>query len=117
MSNFKRALLLVVITVLIPACGGRGSGTKPVSTGTGGNPGGGPVAGNVAPTVAIVSPTSGTSILQGTSIPIRTAVSDPDGTVVRVVFLNGSTVIGAATQAPFAFTWQGAPAGSLSLTA
>lgn len=121
----RRALILLVASVVIPGCGGGGHGARSTSTGTGGStggsaggtPGDGSGGANVAPTISITSPASGTNVPQGTSIPISTNASDSDGTVVRVDFLQGDTLIGTATQPPFTFVWQGAPAGSLKVTA
>ena len=46
----------------------------------------------------------------------RTA-SDTDGTVARVEFYRGSTLIGSDTTSPYSAVWTGATAGSYSLTA
>jgi regulation of enolase protein 1 (concanavalin A-like superfamily) len=43
--------------------------------------------------------------------------SDTDGTIARVEFFNGNTLLGEATSAPFSFTWQYVPAGNHTLTA
>ena len=43
--------------------------------------------------------------------------SDPEGQLTRVEFLNGTTVLGTDTAAPYTFTWSSVPAGSYSLRA
>ena len=51
------------------------------------------------------------------SITITATASDPDGTVTKVEFRDGSTVIGTDTSAPYSYTWKNVPSGSHSLTA
>ena len=72
---------------------------------------------NAPPSVALTSPTNGASFTAPASITMTAAASDPDGTVKRVDFFAGSTLVGSATSAPFTFTWSNAPAGGYSLTA
>jgi hypothetical protein len=38
--------------------------------------------------------------------------TDPDGTVVRVVFYDGSTRLGQADSAPYTFVWKNATPGN-----
>ena len=42
---------------------------------------------------------------------------DPDGTVSKVEYYNGSVLIGTATTAPFSFTWSSVPNGSYFIRA
>ena len=79
---------------------------------TGGNP-----TGDVPPTVAITSPTNGAAFAPSVNINVTTNASDSDGTVTRVDFYAGSSLIGTATSAPWATTWTNVPAGTYSLTA
>ena len=70
-----------------------------------------------APTVALTSPTSGASFFAPATISLAAAASDPDGTVVRVDFFQGNTLIGSSTTAPYTATWSNVPIGSYSVTA
>ena len=72
---------------------------------------------NVPPTVTLTSPLSGASFNANSSISLTASASDPDGSVTKVEFYEGSNKIGQATAAPYAATWSNAPSGSLSLTA
>ncbi|MGH9409363.1 MAG: Ig-like domain-containing protein, partial [Vicinamibacterales bacterium] len=72
---------------------------------------------DVPPTVAITSPTDGAAFSTPANINITATASDSDGTVTRVDFYQGSTLIGSATSAPWTITWKNVPAGSYSLTA
>ncbi|GLW10407.1 cellulose 1,4-beta-cellobiosidase [Microtetraspora sp. NBRC 13810] len=77
--------------------------------------GGGPV--NQPPTVALTSPAAGASFTAPATVQLAANAADADGTVARVEFLNGSTVVGTDTTAPYTFGWTGVAAGSYSLTA
>jgi uncharacterized protein (DUF2141 family)/regulation of enolase protein 1 (concanavalin A-like superfamily) len=74
-------------------------------------------ASNQAPTVAISSPASGASYTAPANITIQATASDSDGTVSKVDFYQGSTLIGTDTSSPYAATWSSVPAGTYSLTA
>jgi regulation of enolase protein 1 (concanavalin A-like superfamily) len=76
-----------------------------------------PGGGNQSPTVSITSPASGATFTAPASISIAAAASDSDGTVTRVDFYRGSTLIASDTTSPFSATWNNPAAGSYSLTA
>jgi chitodextrinase/regulation of enolase protein 1 (concanavalin A-like superfamily) len=73
--------------------------------------------GNFPPTVSLTSPASGASYTEPASITLSADASDTDGTVAKVDFYNGSTLLGTSTSAPYSFNWTSVPAGSYSLTA
>jgi hypothetical protein len=72
---------------------------------------------NQPPTVALTSPTTGTSFASGAPIPMAATASDSDGTVARVEFYAGSTLVGTDTSSPYQATWNNAPVGSHVLVA
>ena len=72
---------------------------------------------NARPTVSLTSPSSGAVVTAGASVPLTASAADSDGTIARVDFFAGSTLIGSATSAPYAATWRNAAAGSYTLTA
>ena len=72
---------------------------------------------NVAPSVSITYPGDAAIFTWKPSITITATASDLDGTVTKVEFLNGTTVLGQDTSAPYSFTWKNVPQGSHSLTA
>ena len=74
-------------------------------------------AGNQTPTIAITSPTSGTSYSAPATVNVQASASDSDGTVSRVEFYRGSTLIGTDTTSPYTYSWANAAAGSYTLTA
>jgi len=71
---------------------------------------------NIPPTVAIVSPTNNATYTQGKPVTITANASDFDGTISKVEFYHGATLIGSATQAPYTITWNPA-IGDYVLTA
>ncbi len=73
--------------------------------------------GNESPTVSITSPASGSSFVLGESINLTASANDTDGTVTKVEFYNGSTLLGEDTTSPFSFSWTPTTAGNYSLTA
>ncbi|MGH9660014.1 MAG: Ig-like domain-containing protein, partial [Bryobacteraceae bacterium] len=72
---------------------------------------------NVPPTVSITSPAGGATYSAPASITIDATAADSDGTVTKVDFYQGTTLLGTDTTAPYSFTWSNAAAGSYSLTA
>jgi len=72
---------------------------------------------DAAPSVSISSPASGASFTAPASIALVAGTADTVGTVAKVDFYQGSTLIGTATSSPYSFTWANVPAGSYSLTA
>jgi GH35 family endo-1,4-beta-xylanase len=49
-------------------------------------------------------------------VTITADISDPDGSIVLVEYLDGSTVLGTSTSAPYSFVWNDPAAGGHSLT-
>ncbi|UUZ53376.1 Ig-like domain-containing protein [Massilia sp. H-1] len=73
------------------------------------------VANNVAPTVTLSTSQSGAT---APAVVILNAVAaDSDGTVAKVEFFNGATLLGADTQAPYSFVWNNVAAGTYAITA
>lgn len=72
---------------------------------------------NKAPSVAITAPAAGTSFSVPATIAIVATASDSDGSVTRVDFYQGSTLIGTRTAAPYTLTWSAVATGSYTLTA
>ncbi|MGE0593034.1 MAG: Ig-like domain-containing protein [Vicinamibacterales bacterium] len=70
---------------------------------------------NAAPAVILQSPGSGHTA--PATIPLAATASDSDGSVVRVDFLAGGSVVASDTSAPFEATWSGVAAGTYVLTA
>jgi hypothetical protein len=72
---------------------------------------------NVPPVVSLTSPTNGSSAVAPASIGIAASASDSDGSIARVDFYAGSTLIGSDSSAPYGVTWSNVAAGTYTLTA
>jgi RHS repeat-associated protein len=73
---------------------------------------------NAAPTISLTSPVNGKRyVTTPANIPLTASAADSDGTIVKVEFYNGSTLIGMATTAPYNITWNGVGAGTYTITA
>ena len=76
-----------------------------------------PGAGNVSPTVSLTAPANGQTFTAPASITMNATANDTDGTVARVEFLNGNTVIGTDTTSPYSFVFSNVAAGTYALSA
>ena len=74
-------------------------------------------AATAPPTVSLTSPASGASFTAPAKIVLAATAADSDGTVAKVTFFNGSTVIGTDTSSPYTFTWSNVAAGSYTVSA
>ncbi len=72
---------------------------------------------NALPTVTLTSPSAGSVGIAPASFTLSATAADGDGTIAKVEFLNGSTLIGTATTSPYTFAWSGVGGGTYSLTA
>jgi beta-glucanase (GH16 family) len=76
-----------------------------------------PPPANAAPSVSLTSPAAGATFTAPASITITANAADTDGTVSKVEFYSGATLLGTDTSSPYSFTWTGVTAGTYSLTA
>jgi GH18 family chitinase len=72
---------------------------------------------NTPPSVSITSPSNGTSFTAPANISITASASDANGTVTKVDFYNGATLLASSSAAPYSYTISGAVAGTYSLKA
>jgi regulation of enolase protein 1 (concanavalin A-like superfamily) len=73
--------------------------------------------GNQLPTVALTAPAAGATFTAPASVTVSATASDTDGSIQRVDFYQGSTLIGSDTSSPYSVTWSNVAAGTYSLTA
>src|SRR5712692_3428069 len=69
------------------------------------------------PTVGITSPANNAVIATPATISVTANATDSDGTVAKVDFFDGATLVGTATAAPFGVTLANVAAGAHTLTA
>lgn len=72
---------------------------------------------NQPPTVSLTSPADGASYVAPASVSIAASAADADGTIARVEFYSGASLLATDTTAPYSFSWASVPAGTYSLTA
>lgn len=75
------------------------------------------VTGNQAAVVTLTSPANAAQFLAPAAITLAATASDPDGSIARVDFYNGPTVIGSVTSAPYSIVWSNVLAGQYSISA
>jgi regulation of enolase protein 1 (concanavalin A-like superfamily) len=72
---------------------------------------------NKPPLVSLSSPMTGATFPAFATIPLAAIASDLDGSVQKVEFYKGSTLLGSDATSPYTFSWANVPAGSYSLSA
>ena len=72
---------------------------------------------NALPTASLTSPGNGAVFNAPATIPLTAAAADPDGTIARVEFYNGTSLIATLSAPPYSINWLLVPAGGYSLTA
>jgi hypothetical protein len=71
---------------------------------------------NQAPVVTVTSPANNATFAAPASITITTNATD-DGSVAKVDFYNGSTLLGSDPTSPYSFTWTNVAAGTYTIKA
>jgi hypothetical protein len=71
---------------------------------------------NTPPTVSLTGPANGATFTEGSPVQITASAADSDGSISRVEFFQGGTKIGEDESAPYSFQWNGAAAGTYSLS-
>ncbi|RAW02209.1 Ig-like domain-containing protein [Pseudochryseolinea flava] len=72
---------------------------------------------NVNPSVTITAPANNASYTAPATVAISASASDSDGTISKVEFFQGGTLLNTDTSSPFSFSWSGIAAGTYQLTA
>jgi len=72
---------------------------------------------NQAPAVSLTAPANGATFTAPASITVSASASDADGTISKVDFFAGTTLVGTDTTSPYSITWNNVGAGTYSLTA
>lgn len=72
---------------------------------------------NLAPSVVLTSPANGSSAAAPASFTLSATASDTDGTIARVDFYQGTTLLGTSTTAPYEYVWSNVAGGTYAITA
>jgi Bacterial Ig domain/Secretion system C-terminal sorting domain len=106
--------LSIYFTYNTPPMGERNSSANPHSYTVGTNCTG--IIGS-APTINITSPVNNATFTEPSTITINATAADADGTITKVDFYNGATLLGTDNTSPYSFTWTNVPAGNYNLSA
>lgn len=74
-------------------------------------------SGQNPPTVQLTSPVSGALFQDPATVSMTASAADPDGSVVKVEFWEGNTLLYSDGNAPYSFNWTNVPAGNYILKA
>jgi len=72
---------------------------------------------NIAPSVAITSPANNASFTAPATIAIAANASDSDGSVTKVAFYNGTTLLNEDATQPYSYSWSNVAAGTYTINA
>lgn len=74
---------------------------------------------NLPPTATLTAPANNATLVTGVAITLTATASDPNGSVAKVEFFDGSTLLGEDTTSPYSLSWTptAASAGTRSLAA
>jgi N-acetylneuraminic acid mutarotase len=72
---------------------------------------------NTAPLCSLTAPANGSSHGASAAITLTAAVSDSDGNITQVQFLDGTTLLNTDTGTPYSYNWSGGSPGAHTLTA
>ena len=72
---------------------------------------------NQAPSVSITSPANNAAFNAPATITIAANATDADGTISKVDFYRGTTLLGTDNTAPYTFSWTNVAVGNYALTA
>jgi len=73
--------------------------------------------GNDAPTCELTAPTDGATFVAPATITLTADASSPSGTIAKVEFFNGATLLGEDMTSPYEYTWSNVTVGAYTLTA
>jgi hypothetical protein len=72
---------------------------------------------NKPPSVTLTGPSAGSMFTAPASITLSAYAADVDGSIARVDFYAGATMVGSRTTSPYSVSWNNVPAGTYVLTA
>ena len=74
-------------------------------------------ASNIPPTVSLTAPAASAVYAAPATITLTANAADADGTIAKVEFYQGTTLLGQDLTAPYSYTWTGVAGDAYSLTA
>ncbi len=74
-------------------------------------------AGNQLPTVTLTAPATGSVYTAPATVSITATASDADGSINKVEFYNGATLLSSDASSPYSYSWTSVAAGTYTITA
>jgi hypothetical protein len=75
------------------------------------------LSGNIKPSVSLSAPANNATSFSGSNITLTASANDPDGSITKVEFYQGTEKLGEAFYPPYSLVWPNVQAGTYSLTA
>jgi hypothetical protein len=72
---------------------------------------------DTAPTASVTSPANNSVFVTGSTVTLSAGATDSDGSVSKVDFFAGATLVGTAATAPFNVAWVNPASGTYAITA
>ena len=72
---------------------------------------------NDLPIISLITPINNATFIAPASVAIAANASDADGTITKVEFYNGTTLLGTDVATPFTYNWTNVAIGSYTITA
>lgn len=69
------------------------------------------------PTAELTGPANGTLVASPANLTLQATAADIDGTVSKVQFYNGTTLLGEDSAAPYTYAWNGVTTGNYAIIA
>lgn len=67
--------------------------------------------------VSVTSPSDSALFPEGSTIELQAEATSSSGSITKVEFYNGSTLLGTANSSPYSYSWNNVPAGNYSISA
>lgn len=77
----------------------------------------GPMIGRAGPAVALTAPRNGQWFAAGATVNFRATASTTEGSIAKVEFLDGETLLGQSTSSPYTYSWTNPTTGTHKVTA
>jgi GH35 family endo-1,4-beta-xylanase len=71
----------------------------------------------VSPVVNLTAPANGATYAAGANVTLTATATDADGTISKVEFYNGTTLLTTLTTSPYTYVWNGVAEGTYTITA
>uniref|UniRef100_UPI000687FCC2 glycosyl hydrolase family 8 n=1 Tax=Cytophaga aurantiaca TaxID=29530 RepID=UPI000687FCC2 len=76
-----------------------------------------PACAGSGPVVTLTAPANAATYAAGANVTLTATATDADGTISKVEFYNGSTLLNSTTTSPYTYTWSSVAEGTYVITA